>query len=103
MKVWTKPELIVDTMELSQVYAAGCVLKSRERDSYTYRLGKNNQHINDIVLSFKEGSLQAAAAYEEPEDELTDAEVKQYAYAHGTPQNYGTFYAQDTYGKLYTS
>lgn len=26
MRVWTKPELIVDTMELSQVFAVGCQL-----------------------------------------------------------------------------
>ena len=59
MRVWTKPELIVDTMVLSQFCLNGCEVKSgynytENKWVYTFMRSSDNQETTSVSFSFEE-------------------------------------------------
>ena len=47
MSVWKNPKLIVDTLVLSQVYAAGCEIKRKDGLTYTIEIRNNGGKVKD--------------------------------------------------------
>ena len=102
MRVWTKPELIVDTMELSQAYAAGCDLKKKDNDTSHWKVGKNKNFYVEWYLSYtSDPSLETIAAYEEPTNKLTESDV--LLAAREIDQNYTDVMVRGDIGVLYNS
>ena len=99
MRVWTKPELIVDRMELSQVYAVGCDIKRIDNPTYKYwkNKGNSNNPDPDSVVSFQGfDELKALAEYVDPSDTLDTGDVKAYF-------DYKKAVGGERFGKLYNS
>ena len=97
MRVWTKPELIVDTMVLSQAYAAGCVIKSTVR--FTFTGGKDGNFTHDWNQKFlsdnvdsgnpKDGQISSTELTNyyltANPDGLNHGQLQKYHYLSGLP------------------
>ena len=102
MSVWTNPKLIVDTLVLSQVYAAGCDLKKKDNDTSHWKVGKNKNFYVEWYLSYdSDPSLETIAAYEEPKNKLTESDV--LLAAGEIDSSYTRVYASGRIGVLYNS
>ncbi len=103
MRVWTKPELIVDTMELSQRFAAGCDILSTNTTAYPYVFrrakGANPGHPDDYK-DYNYQTLQSMDQYD-PIGSISKDEVEKYYKDHGGHSDYILFSGQT--GKLQDS
>lgn len=85
MSVWKNPKLIVDTLVLSQVYAAGCEIKRKDGLTYTIEIRNNGGKVKDTYyFNFDQLDSQIDnASYNTNDDVITQEELNRFASHDG--------------------
>lgn len=82
MRVWTKPELIVDTMVLSQAFAKNCDIKDNyqphDNVSYVYTFKRTVGQHNEDSVSYTISVLEQKVDKSPKDNNITPDELTSY-------------------------